>query len=260
MEIPRDNAERSAFGDSEKHDYKSVTLREDRRMQLRLTNDRRTTVDEIFEHLLFEINTLRLLPGDRISEADIAAQFGVSRQPVRDAFTRLANLDLLLIRPQRATEVRRFSSREIEKSRFVRASVEAEVLRRAARNIDAAGKDLIDDSLDRQRAAIAKADYQGFGALDYEFHKRLCDVAGVDFAFEVISAEKAKVDRLCMLGLSKEDRMPQLLDDHVSIAAAIAAGDADRAVEAGMLHLTRLDGTIEAIKTSNAKYFEPGDG
>ena len=229
-------------------------------MQQGVVNDRRAAVDKIFDHLFLEIGSLRLMPGDRISEAEIAAQFGVSRQPVRDAFTRLANLDLLVIRPQRATEVKRFSSREIEKSRFVRSSVEAEVLRRAARNIDAPGKSLIDDCLDRQRAAIAKADLQEFGALDYEFHGCLCDVAGVDFAFEVISAEKAKVDRLCMLGLAKENRMPQLLADHEAIAAAIFAGDAQRAVDVGMLHLTRLDATIDAIKATNAKYFEPEDG
>ncbi|OSP55633.1 GntR family transcriptional regulator [Pseudoruegeria sp. SK021] len=226
-------------------------------MQQGSGTDRRTTVDEIFDHLFSEINALRLLPGDRISEAEVAAQFGVSRQPVRDAFTRLANLDLLLIRPQRATEVKNFSSREIEKSRFVRASVEAEVLRRAAHRIDAAGKDRIDACLQRQRAAIAKADYHAFGKLDYEFHQCLCDLAGVDFAFEVISAEKAKVDRLCMLGLAKEDRMPQLLEDHEAIAAAIIAGDGDGAVEVGMLHLSRLDATIEMIETTNARYFEP---
>ena len=100
---------------------------------------RRTTVDEIFDHLHDEILSLRLRPGDKISEADIATQFGVSRQPVRDAFSRLASLDLLLIRPQRATEVKRFSMREIVKSRFVRAAVEKEVLRRAAELCDADG-------------------------------------------------------------------------------------------------------------------------
>ncbi|MGP6089606.1 GntR family transcriptional regulator [Antarctobacter jejuensis] len=222
-----------------------------------LAQDRRTTVDEIFEHLYAEITSLRLRPGDRISEAEIAAQFGVSRQPVRDAFTRLANLDLLLIRPQRATEVKRFSSREIEKSRFVRAAVEAEVLRRASRNIDKAGIARLHACLDRQRAAIADKSFKKFGALDYEFHQTLCDIAGVDFAFEVISAEKAKVDRLCTLGLAKEDRMPQLLEDHEAMAAAIIDGDEDRAVAAGMLHLSRLDATIEAISETNANYFEP---
>ncbi|MBV7397133.1 GntR family transcriptional regulator [Mameliella sediminis] len=226
-------------------------------MQPTLAQDRRTTVDEIFDHLYAEISSLRLRPGDRISEAEIAAQFGVSRQPVRDAFTRLANLDLLLIRPQRATEVKRFSSREIEKSRFVRAAVEAEVLRRAARNHDGASTARIEACLAEQRKAIADGDFKAFGALDYQFHQTLCDVAGADFAFEVISTEKAKVDRLCTLGLSKEDRMPQLLEDHEAIAAAIAAGDEEAAVAAGMLHLSRLDATIEAISRTNANYFEP---
>ena len=63
-------------------------------------NERRTSVDDVFDHLHEQIVTLQLRPGDRISEAEIAAHFGVSRQPVRDAFSRLANLDLLMIRPQ----------------------------------------------------------------------------------------------------------------------------------------------------------------
>ena len=63
-----------------------------------------------------------------------------------------------------------------------------------------------------------------------------------------------------MLGLAKENRMPQLLADHEAIAAAIFAGDEERAVDAGMLHLARLDTTIEGIKATNARYFEPEDG
>lgn len=239
-----------------KPDYKEVTRRENRLMQQSLANDRRTTVDEIFEHLFDEIISMRMRPGDRISEAEIASRFGVSRQPVRDAFTRLANQDMLLIRPQRATEVKRFSRREIEKSRFVRAAVEAEVIRRAAARCDEAGAKLIEACLQRQRDAIKRKDYQSFSSLDYEFHGALCDIAGVDFAFEVISTEKAKVDRLCTLGLAQEDRMPQLLKDHEDIAAAIEAGDAERAVDAGMKHLSRLDATIEAIEASNGGYFE----
>ena len=164
----------------------------------------------------------------------------------------------MVIRPQRATEVKRFSAREIEKSRFVRAAVEAEVLRRAAKLCDSAGAALLDACLAEQRRVIAEGNYQKFGEQDYHFHQTLCSIAGVELAFEVISSEKAKVDRLCMLGLSKEDRMPLLVADHEAIAEAIKEGDGEAAVAAGMLHLSRLDATIEAIATSNANYFEPG--
>lgn len=221
------------------------------------TRDRRTSVDVVFDHLYDSIVTLELLPGDKISEAEIAAQFSVSRQPVRDAFSRLENLDLLLIQPQKATEVKRFSLLEVTKSRFVRSSVEAEVLRRAAKAATPADGALLDACLAQQAHVVDAGHYEEFGKLDYEFHKVLCKIAEVEFAFEVISFEKAKVDRLCMLSLStKEDRMAELLEDHQTIADRIKAGDASGAVEAGMIHLSRLDATIEAIFKGNPDYFE----
>lgn len=219
--------------------------------------DRRTSVDEVFDYLHDQILNLDLKPGDRISEAEIAARFGISRQPVRDAFSRLANLNLLLIRPQRATEVKRFSKREIAKSRFVRSAIEKEVLHRAALNCDANAAALLDAELELQKAAVQKGDLERFGELDYAFHKLLCDIADAEFAFDVIMNEKSKVDRLCMLGLSKESRMPILADDHRSIAEAIKNNDSQAAVEFGMNHLSRLDETIEKISETNATYFEP---
>lgn len=221
-----------------------------------IQNERRTSVDDVFDTLHEQIVTLQLKPGDRISEAEIAAQFGVSRQPVRDAFSRLANLDLLLIRPQRATEVRRFSMRQIEKSRFIRAAVEKEVLVRASAMCDNDGATRLNDVLDAQQAVITAKEVDRFGPLDYEFHQILCSIAKVDYAFEVILEQKAKIDRLCMLGLEKEQRLPELLADHRAIAEAVIAHDANKAVEAGLKHLSRLDTTIERITATNANYFE----
>ena len=218
--------------------------------------ERRTSVDEVFDYLHDEITTLGLRPGDKISEADIASKFGISRQPVRDAFSKLANLDLLLIRPQRATEVKRFSMREIEKSRFVRAAVEKEVLQRAATLCDADGAARLDAGLKAQDKAVQDRNVSVFGKLDYEFHKTLCDIAQADFAFDVIMAEKVKVDRLCRLGLSKEQRLPDLMSDHKRIAEAVKNHEPDRAVEVGMFHLERLDETILRITETNANYFE----
>lgn len=218
--------------------------------------DRRTSVDVVFDDLHNAIVTLDLLPGDKISEAEIAAKFGVSRQPVRDAFSRLENLNLLLIRPQKATEVKRFSLREITKSRFVRASIESEVLRRAAASATASDGALLDASIAQQVKAVETGNYDKFGKLDYALHELFCKVGRVDFAFEVISFEKGNVDRLCTLSLSKEDRMEQLLQDHQNIVDRVKAGDAAGAVEAGMVHLSRLDATIEGIFARNPDYFD----
>ncbi|MFK7871067.1 MAG: GntR family transcriptional regulator [Roseobacter sp.] len=218
---------------------------------------RRTSVDDIFDYLQEEIASLRLRPGDKISEADVATQFGVSRQPVRDAFSRLATLDLLLIRPQRATEVKRFSMREIVKSRFVRAAVEKEVLRCAAARCGQADAAAMEAVLKEQEDAVRAKDIERFNSLDYAFHKAMCQIGQVDFAFDVIMAEKSKVDRLCTLSLSKGDRMPELVEDHRAMATAVADHNAEAAIEAGMLHLSRLDETIDRISVTNADYFMP---
>ncbi|MEL6920239.1 MAG: GntR family transcriptional regulator, partial [Pseudomonadota bacterium] len=52
------------------------------------TGERRTTADAVFDQLLDEIVSLSLTPGTKLSEVDVAKRFGVSRQPVRDAFNR----------------------------------------------------------------------------------------------------------------------------------------------------------------------------
>lgn len=220
------------------------------------TLEGRSSVEKIVDFLYAEITSMRMLPGTRISETDIARKFGVSRQPVREAFTHLARMDLILVRPRRATEVKKLSIRAIEKSRFVRAAVEAAALREAAKHCDTAAGYQLDAALSMQKKALAERDHAIFAQLDYDFHKTICEIGRVPYAFDVIRVEKEKVDRLCVLSLEKENRMPLLVEDHEKIATAIKAGDADEAMKVGMLHLSRLDETIRTIRINSAAYFD----
>src|SRR5690606_4644599 len=79
------------------------------------------------------IAEMRLRPGDVLSEKDIAARFGVSRQPVREAFIKLSEAGLVEIRPSRGTFVMKISMREVANARFVREAVESDMARNAAR-------------------------------------------------------------------------------------------------------------------------------
>ncbi len=218
--------------------------------------DRRTSADVVFDYLYEEIVSLRLLPGAKISEAEIASRFNVSRQPVRDAFSRLGNMELLQIRPQRATEVKRFSDQVIHTARFVRAAVELEVVHMAVEAWDSSKQGMLEDHLAAQEDAVTKQDGDAFHQLDYEFHKLLCHVAEADYAFDVIAEKKAIVDRLCVLSLSRTDRMYVLLEDHRKIVENISAGKATEAMDIARLHLSRLDGTIKSIRETHSDYFE----
>ena len=220
------------------------------------TLDRATSSDMVFDDLYDRITRLDLLPGTKISESEIAKSFGFSRQPVREAFTRLAKLNLLLVRPQRATVIRPFSRQLIANARFVRTAVELEVVRSAAKDRDRTIDAELKSNLRDQANAIAAGDVPAFHDLDYEFHRLLCAAAKQVFAFEIIAENKAQVDRLCMLALTSKEAMEVLYHDHQSLLSALFEGDAKSADETLRVHLDRLTPTIDAIYTTHRAYFD----
>ncbi|WP_282118753.1 GntR family transcriptional regulator [Ruegeria atlantica] len=220
------------------------------------TLERTTSSDLVFDELFGQITRLELLPGTKISETDVAKSFGLSRQPVREAFTRLANLNLLLVRPQRVTVVRPFSRQLIANARFVRAAVELEVIRAAALDRDKSVDAALKANLRSQAEAISAEDVSGFHDLDYQFHKLLCASAKQEFAFEIIAENKAQVDRLCMLALTSKEAMEVLYLDHQSILQALFRGDTLAADQVLRIHLDRLTPTIQAIYTTHNAYFD----
>ena len=218
--------------------------------------ERRTATDMVFDALFEEILTLKLMPGAKLSEADIAKRFGVSRQPVRDAFSKLESLDMLLIQPQKATKVRGFSMELVEHSRFVRLAVELEVIGAACRNASKSDVSGLESMLDKQETAVSSGNFDRFHKLDYDFHKQICEISGHPLAFDTIQECKRKIDRLCVLSLGRESEAETLLEDHRSITAGILAGDVDAARDAVRLHLSRIESTIDAVHQEHAEYFE----
>lgn len=220
------------------------------------TLERSTSSDIVFDELFGQITRLELLPGTKISETDVAKTFGFSRQPVREAFTRLAKLNLLVVRPQRATVVRPFSRKLIAHARFVRAAVELEIIRTAADGRDQSVDAMLKANLREQAQAVTNEDTSRFHELDYEFHKLLCASARQEFAFEIIAENKAQVDRLCTLALTSKEAMQNLHDDHEKLLNALFASDAAAANDVLRVHLGRLTPTIEAIYTTHRSYFD----
>jgi len=218
--------------------------------------ERRTTTDVVFETLQEDIVSLKLLPGSKLSEAEVARNFGVSRQPVRDAFNRLANLDLVLIRPQKATEVRGFSIERIAHARFVRMAVELEVIHRACAVWDDRRAKIIESNLEQQQHAIEAGQPETFHVLDQEFHKLICELGGCPLAVKTIEECKQKVDRLCMLSLGRGHEAATLLKDHRKLSRALKKGSVEESTGITRQHLGRLDDTIEEVQRAHSEYFE----
>ena len=60
-------------------------------------------VPQIIQALRQSIVEMHLKPGEALSEKEVAARYGVSRQPVREAFIKLAEAGLLQVLPSRGT-------------------------------------------------------------------------------------------------------------------------------------------------------------
>ena len=217
---------------------------------------RRTVTDEIFDKIYSEIISLRLMPGTKLSEIEIAKQFDVSRQPVREAFIRLSNMNLLLVRPQRATIVRKLSHKEIAGARFIRTAIEVEVVRIACKKYSQANQAEFEKNIASQKKTVDDNDFQAFRKLDEEFHKLLCNAAGQQLAYSAISHSKAQIDRLCSISLSRRTEFEQVYLDHCEIFELLKKRDVENLTALIRKHLSRIDATIEEASRSNIEFFE----
>ena len=226
---------------------------------LRSIDQIRTTsvTDLVFDELYSRVISLDLPPGARLSEADVARQMGVSRQPVRDAFYRLSQLGFMLIRPQRATKVMQISEEAVHQARFIRTALEVETTRGAAQRMTPEILAQLVDMIGQQRAAMQADEKLRFHALDDEFHRAICRFSGHEYAWALIRDNKAHMDRVRYLSLSFGAE--SALQDHEVLLEAFRSGDAEGAVERMRLHLNRIEGIIGHIRAGNEEYFADGE-
>ncbi len=214
---------------------------------------RASIADQVFDVLYKQVLSLAMPPGTKLSEADVARQLNVSRQPVRDAFYRLSKLGFLVIQPQKATQVSQIHVEDIRKARFIRTSIEVEVMRRATLSLTEDDFRALEHNLDLQTIAVAEDDRARFHRLDDAFHTLLCIGAGVGFVWDVIRESKAHTDRVRFLSLASGSA--RALEEHRGILAALRARDEAAAVTALRSHLGQIETIIEEMRRVHHSWF-----
>jgi GntR family transcriptional regulator, rspAB operon transcriptional repressor len=174
----------------------------------------------IYGQLRQEIIRLQLRPGERLSENDLAARFGTSRAPVREALIRLVEDGLIEVRPQRGSFVSRISLRAMERARFVREALEAAIVHRAAE------QGISNDAHARLETAIAgqiaaRDNPVRFTEQDDLFHRGFAEAAGLANVWDVIEREKAQFDRIRLLSLPAATPVDVLIQQHRAILGAV---------------------------------------
>ena len=206
-------------------------------------------VSQIYHILWNAITTLQILPGQLISEKEIAAALNASKTPVREALIRLEDVGLVVVIPKSGTYVTSIRIDAYIEGCFTRLQLETGAVRRAAAR---RGVELhviqLESILEKQSAALDKEDYVAFATLDEALHEAFFVAAGLHGVWHFQQKTQADVNRVRHLKrFSGIRRGPQVLEQHIVIVDAIKAGDVDAAGDALVAHIGSLESEIEKL-------------
>lgn len=128
-----------------------------------------------------------LRPGERLVQADLAGQFGVSRVAVRDALYLLKQRGLAIDLPRKGTIVRPISCKSVRDLFAVRRAVEGLAGRDACRLITEEALDQLDALVAQQEALAEGDDLSPVLAKDWEWHQLLYSFSDNEPLQEVIA-------------------------------------------------------------------------
>ena len=164
---------------------------------------RRSGAQFVYEELLAQIQDMRLEPGRRLNEAELASALGVSRTPLREALRLLLAEDLLEQLPTGGMVVRRLSTRDAAELYAVRARLEALVAAAAAERAGPADVDRLTALLDRNEALAGLPE----GAMEsgHALHLEIERIADHAWASRVLGADRGPARALPPL----QQRLPR---------------------------------------------------
>src|ERR1700691_1225028 len=212
--------------------------------------------DQVIAELRQAILTGRLKGGERLVEGKLADELGVSRNPVREAIRVLASEGLVDVAARRGASVAVMSDQEARETIEVRALLEGQNARLAARRHDKELIKRIEAVLKKGTAAVAAGRFDQLFQLNQQFHDALAAAGPNRVLGELLQKLR---DRTAMLfAPMSPSRQSRSWNEHAEILRAIIAGDerlaaalaAEHVMRAGADFLAGLDEVGELPQSS----------
>jgi DNA-binding GntR family transcriptional regulator len=174
--------------------------------------------------------------GEALSEITLAAELGVSKTPVREAFLQLKNEGLVEILPQRGTFVFQMTGDQLRQLLEMRELLEVASLRFAMRNGAPLG-DALEAIMQKMAAAVEARDDAAYRSHDAAFHQAIISASGNTF---IVSAYSIIAFRLQAMRnrLPMEAQNRRSFEDHRDIARLVQDKKADAAQARLLEHIT----------------------
>lgn len=209
-----------------------------------------STLEYVVDTLRQGILSGRLVPGQRLVEADLTRQLRVSRGPVRESFRRLSAEGLVESIPNQTTMVRRYSKVEMLELFEIRAELEALAARRAADCMaDAAAKARFLEAIGPiwESHPLAAAPYFDENR---RFHQAIADLSGSAQLAELIKKLQLPLIMFQLGGAISPQSIQDSIDEHRRIAQAILDGNGRKAAAEVKAHLKRACDMVESMPAS----------
>jgi len=224
------------------------------------TADGRTLADRVFARLQDDIVLGVFAPGAKLGETELAARYGVSRGPLREAIRRLESRKLLERVPHVGTRVASLKAADLIEIYRVREALEGMAARLAAEQMteaEIAGLwELL--SLHEQQQDLQEdvAYYQRAGDLD--FHYRIIKGSHNGALTDLLLGEIYHRVRMFRYQFSMTPNRPKkALNEHRRIVEAIEARDGEMAELLMRRHISRAREYLEARQRQNTPEPQP---
>jgi DNA-binding GntR family transcriptional regulator len=175
-----------------------------------------------------------LRPGTRLSQQQIASEYGVSRMPARDALQALASEGLVDISAATAV-VRRLSVAELQELYELREAVEPVLTRIAVPNVGRAELTRMASMLETMEAGPSPHEWL---ELNTQFHALIYTQANRPTMIHLTEQLRRLTDRYLYLHVGVFGDMGHLHEEHRQIYEAVSRGDAIAAAELTRKHLS----------------------
>jgi len=202
-----------------------------------------------------QVLKLELKPGTKISEKEIADTLQVSRTPVREAFLKLAQEELLEIFPQRGTFVSKISLEQVEEARFVRENIEKGIVRLACEHLSEDYLVQLETNITMQKLFDQKKNYARLFELDDQFHQILFMGCRKSRTWEMLQQMNTHLTRLRILRTSSCMKWDFIINQHEHIFDLIKSGDAVEVEKVITDHLQLVVIEKDILKERYPNYF-----
>jgi DNA-binding GntR family transcriptional regulator len=209
----------------------------------------------VFEAIRDNIVNARLVPGGRVSEASLAQQLQVSKTPVREALLRLRHIGL--VEPAgRGLRVVLPSVEAIRDAFEYRAGMEGTAARYAAQRATTLQHETIWEHAHLSLERAEAGDGDGFRQADTAFHLAVADAARNALLRRNIEDTLVLVAALRERDLSPSGDSAECAREHVQVADAIRAGDAEAASQGLSRHILHVMSLVLGSMPSGAKHMD----